>query len=231
MTQAFVSEIYASIQGEGPYTGERQIFVRLAGCPLRCDYCDTPGSLTTKGHPQKTVAEVLKETIRLAKAEVIRTVSVTGGEPLAHLSFLKEFLPALKKQGLKVYLETAGVHPEALQEVIPFVDIVSMDIKLPSATGKVHWKNHEKFLEVAGDKVFVKIVIEKHSGDEEIDRALSILSNRSRRPVLVLQPVTPEGPGILPPSPERLSLFFERARAQLPNVSIMPQQHKIWGVR
>src|SRR4051812_42305487 len=117
MTFTYISEIFSSIQGEGPFTGEPQIFVRLAGCPLRCDYCDTPESLTAKGHPKKSVEAAVNETLRMAKKDKVGTVSVTGGEPLAHLSFLKEFLPKLKKAGLKVYLETAGVHPQALKAV------------------------------------------------------------------------------------------------------------------
>ena len=228
---AYVSEIYSSIQGEGPYTGEPQIFVRLAGCPLRCDYCDTPDSLTVKGHSKLSADQVCKEVGRLAKSEKIKTVSVTGGEPLAHVLFLKELLPLLKKKGLNIYLETAGIHPDALKKVIQFVDVVSMDMKLPSATRKSFWKQHEAFLEIAQQKAFVKIVIEEHSKDEEVDQALSILSKRKTPPRLVLQPVTSIGPDIVPPTPERLSFLFSRAKAKMPEVFIMPQQHKIWGVR
>jgi organic radical activating enzyme len=178
-----------------------------------------------------SAAQVLKEVLKLSRENQIRTVSLTGGEPLAHVGFLKEFLPQLKKEALKVYLETAGVHPEALQQVIDQVDVVSMDVKLPSATGKNFWSQHEKFLEIADSKAFVKIVVEKHSSDDEIDRALTFLSHRRRKPTVILQPVTSIGPTIQPPSAERLGFLYERAKALLPEVFVMPQQHKIWGIR
>ena len=89
-------EVFASIQGEGLYVGEPQVFVRLFGCPLRCRWCDTPGSWHVPDEPTARVA--LPEGARrqpawatpfqaatwVAGAEpgAPRTVSVTGGEPL-----------------------------------------------------------------------------------------------------------------------------------------------------
>src|SRR5512135_2704811 len=105
--KAAVAEIYPTIQGEGPYTGDPQIFVRLAGCPLRCDYCDTPFSLTIRGHPQMTVRNVVKQVMKLIRLHDIHTVSITGGEPLSHVLYLKGLIRALKQKRLKVYLETA----------------------------------------------------------------------------------------------------------------------------
>src|SRR5438045_4116988 len=113
MTSAFVTEIYSTVQGEGPYAGERHVFLRLAGCPLRCDYCDTPGSLSAQGHARRGASDVAADIIAMAKRDAIATVSVTGGEPLAQAPFLQSLFPALKNAGLRIYLETAGVHPEA----------------------------------------------------------------------------------------------------------------------
>lgn len=231
MTTTAISEIYASVQGEGPYTGEPQVFVRLAGCPLRCDYCDTPGSLTAKGHPHRSAEDVAGDVIRLAQLRNIWTVSLTGGEPLAHIRFLKELVPLLKKAGLRIYLETAGIHSKELREIVDQIDIISMDVKLPSATRKVHWREHQSFLATAGRKAFVKIVVEKHSTDQEFDQAFSLLSRAKPIPRLVLQPVSSIGPTILPPSPERLGDIYQKAKEILPEVLVMPQQHKIWGVR
>ena len=153
--RAYISEIYASVQGEGPSTGEAQIFVRLAGCPLRCTYCDTPNSLVARGHPSLTVKEVLRNVSRLNKARRIRTVSITGGEPLAHIRFLEELLPALQKRGYRVYLETAGVHPQNLNLIEASCDVIAMDMKLPSAVGRTFWTEHEADLKDGGEKVFV----------------------------------------------------------------------------
>jgi organic radical activating enzyme len=226
-----ISEIYTSVQGEGPFTGEKQIFVRLAGCPLRCDYCDTPSSLIARGHPRLSVAEALKRTLAERRTHRAQTVSLTGGEPLAHVGFLKEFIPALKKKKFRVYLETAGVHPKNLKAVVKNCDVVSMDMKLPSAIGRAYWNEHAEFVAAGGDKVFVKVVIERHSKPDELKRVVDILSRRARPPLLVLQPVTPEAAGIEAPSEKQLADFYAMASKKLPRVLVMPQQHKLWGVR
>lgn len=231
MKTAFISEIYASVQGEGPYTGERQIFVRLAGCPLRCNYCDTPGSLTAKGHERWTIEEALGEIGRLARREGTRTVSVTGGEPLAQPLFLRDLFRKLKKGKFRTYLETAGVHPAALRSLISSVDTVAMDMKLPSATGKDFWKEHEAFLKAGGKKIFVKVVIEKNSKPGEIKKVIDILARRRTPPLLVLQPATPIAQQVKGPSLDQVADAYAAAAARLSRVLVMPQQHKIWGAR
>lgn len=240
MTEGYVTEIFASVQGEGPCTGERQIFLRLAGCPLRCNYCDTPESLVARGHEKVSVDQVRRRIASVAGGK-IRTISVTGGEPLAQQKFLAELLPRLRRDGFKIYLETAGIHPDRLLEVVAFCDIVAMDIKLPSATGKPHWAEHRRFLEVAGDKAFAKVILERRSTPSEISAAVKLLADRRKPPVLVIQPATPFAPRTAPgmpeqgnsaeaPSAEQIADAYERARRKLKQVLVMPQQHKIWGV-
>ena len=227
--EGYVSEIYASLQGEGPFAGQRQVFVRLAGCPLRCNYCDTPGSLVARGHERVSVDDAARRIKKVAGARV-RTVSVTGGEPLAQHRFLADLLPRLKKSGFRVYLETAGVHPDRLASLIALCDVVSMDIKLPSATGRTHWKEHRGFLKVAGEKAIAKLVLEKRSTAEEVSRAVELLAEQARPPLLVIQPATPIPPKAEAPSSDQIADAYEKATRRLERVLVMPQQHKIWGV-
>lgn len=231
MTSAFVSEIYSSIQGEGPYTGERQIFVRLAGCPLRCCYCDTPDSLVASGHPRQTVEDVLTEVSRLRRQSRATTVSFTGGEPLAQPLFLLELFRQLKKRRFRTYLETAGIHAKALSTLIKFVDVVSMDMKLPSATGRDLWREHQEFLRIGGKKIFVKIVLEKKSKLEEVRKAIRMLSQQKQPPLLVLQPATPIDNQVAAPLADFVADAYSLATTSLARVFIMQQQHKFWGVR
>jgi len=230
MRSAYISEIYPTIQGEGPFTGERQVFLRLAGCPLRCDYCDTPGSLEIKGHPFLDVEEITSRVDQICRDQMIETVSVTGGEPLTQVSFLEVLLPLLKKRKRRIYLETAGIHPTALNRVIEFCDVVSMDLKLPSATGKIFWNQHAQFLNVAKGKVFVKIVIEKQTPSFEVEKAISLLEKRDPPPLLVLQPVSPQGQ-VQAPTDFQMEELISFARSRLPRVQAMPQQHKAWAIR
>ena len=140
-----VVEVFASFQGEGLFVGEAQVFLRLAGCPLRCRWCDTPGSWATRvektariqrdGEPvqrEERIASPFKAALWVASVEPgePRTVSVTGGEPLMWPDFIRALKPMLGSR--RIHLETAGAHPEALGRVLDVVDHVSMDLKLPS---------------------------------------------------------------------------------------------------
>ena len=140
-----VVEVFASFQGEGLFVGEAQVFLRLAGCPLRCRWCDTPGSWATRveksariqrdGEPvqrEERIASPFKAALWIASVEPgePRTVSVTGGEPLMWPEFIRALKPMLGTR--RIHLETAGAHPEALGRVLDVVDHVSMDLKLPS---------------------------------------------------------------------------------------------------
>jgi len=96
LSKVFVKEIFSSIQGEGLYAGEKQLFVRFCGCNLRCDFCDT--DFSREGAREFSVAELKREILSLEP----QTVSLTGGEPLLCVSFLNELLPLDRK----IYLET-----------------------------------------------------------------------------------------------------------------------------
>ncbi len=140
-----VIEVFSSIQGEGLFVGEPQTFLRLAGCPLRCAWCDTPGSWGLPGEEAQAriglgglkrrekaycTPFVAATWISAAEEGVPRTLSVTGGEPL----LWPEFILALKGfvGERRLHLETAGAHPGALESVLQVVDHVSLDLKLPA---------------------------------------------------------------------------------------------------
>lgn len=96
-----LNEIFHSIQGESTRVGLPTVFVRLTGCPLRCDWCDTDYAFT--GGESVSVAEVLARVARFG----CRQVCVTGGEPLAQKA-CPALLAALCDAGYDVSLETSG---------------------------------------------------------------------------------------------------------------------------
>ena len=160
-----VREIFASIQGEGPYIGYKQLFIRLCSCNLHCKYCDTEFDIqNSKEYSKEELLRIVNENLDC------HSVSFTGGEPLLSIDFLKEFLPQCK---LPVYLETNGTLYENLEQVIKYVDFISADIKLSSCTGlNALWDKHEKFFEIAsGKKLFAKMVFDNSITDEEIEKA------------------------------------------------------------
>jgi 7-carboxy-7-deazaguanine synthase len=130
-----VTEIFYSLQGESRPAGLPTAFIRLTGCPLRCQYCDTEYAF--HGGRQMPVADILVE---IEKFET-RYVCVTGGEPLAQPNCLS-LLSRLADSGFRVSLETSGALD--ISHVDKRVTIV-MDIKTPGSgeSNRNRWENLE----------------------------------------------------------------------------------------
>jgi len=236
-----VTEIFSSIQGEGPYVGVRQIFLRLPNCNLRCPYCDTltsiPQQLRMETVNGSGIFDTSKNPISFDKLiellqsydfSIHHSLSVTGGEPLLWGNELRVLLPFLKEKGIKIYLETNGTMPEQLLQVLPWVDIISMDIKLPF-DGQTFWTVHETFLCYSLQKeVFVKIVVQEETSLEELQNARDLIVRVDPKIQTILQPVTSIH-GINAPKPYQLlewqSFFLEK----LTNVRVIPQTHVFMG--
>lgn len=118
-----ITEIFHSLQGEARSVGVPTVFVRLTGCPLRCQYCDT--AYAFEGGKQQTIADIL----RTVKDFNCDYATVTGGEPLAQPNCLP-LLAQLCDQGLQVSLETGGAMP--IDDVDERVSIV-LDLKTPGS--------------------------------------------------------------------------------------------------
>ena len=128
-----ITEIFLSLQGEARDAGWPTVFVRLTGCPLRCQYCDTTYSFF--GGEWWTLDAIVAEVQRLG----VRHVCVTGGEPLSQKRCL-DLLRRLCDLGLVVSLETSGAIDIA--EVDPRVSRV-LDIKTPGSAevARNRWEN------------------------------------------------------------------------------------------
>lgn len=229
MTQVRLVEVFSSLQGEGPFLGERQVFVRLGGCNLHCDYCDEPETIPMDSGRLVPGAEVERRVEALLDAQPHASVSVTGGEPLLHPAFLGEFLPRLRVRGLRTHLETNGTLAQALKRVVEHVDVVAMDIKLPSATGRELWAAHREFLSVAPHKTFVKVIVTDRSTPDEVQRAAALVEELAPRACFFLQPATPFD-GARPPQPQELLAWARSLRAKLPHAAVVPQWHPLWGL-
>jgi len=238
-------EVFSSIQGEGLFVGCRQVFVRLAGCNISCQYCDTqesfavpalarietePGRRRFVGAPNPLlITDLVGYVAELCQAPH-HSISVTGGEPLLYPQVIKALAPLRNKTGVKLYLETNGTLPLALQSVINVVDIVSMDFKLPSIMGgKEYWQEHAAFLRIATTRTaFVKIVISGETTQAEIDQAIELIATIDARTPLILQPVTAVH-GVRSVDPAKALLWQEQALRHLQDVRVIPQTHKIMG--
>jgi 7-carboxy-7-deazaguanine synthase len=116
-----IIEIYKSLQGESSFAGLPCIFVRLAGCNLRCAWCDS--EYTFSGGRKMSDAEILAEVQRLSPTGGL--VEITGGEPMLQADALIPFMRQLLALGYQLLLETSGERPLQLvpSEVHKIVDV------------------------------------------------------------------------------------------------------------
>lgn len=229
---ANIREIFLSIQGEGPYIGHRQVFVRFCDCNLNCDYCDTDftvkdcqieyksgsGEFEYIRNPieEHVLIEIIKE------FKNYHSISLTGGEPLLNCDFLLSLLPKLDS---KIYLETNGTLPKQLKKIIDLVDIISMDIKLPSSTGlKSYYAEHYEFIDIAikaNKDIFAKAVVSNKITHSEMD----YLKQISQKIPVIIQPITTTDKNLIL-TKEKLFRISEK----IPSARIIPQTHNYLNI-
>lgn len=229
---AKITEIFSSVQGEGIFLGAKQIFVRFDGCNMNCGFCDEEKERPSHAYTPERLASAIMLMNELKGPH--HSVSFTGGEPLLHREFLSELLRLLKKEEARTYLETNGTLPDALAGVIDMIDIVAMDLKLPSSTGeRAFWNEHERFLKIASEKmIFVKAVVTPDTKWQDVERAMKLVRGVRKDIPFILQPATPlKRPKARAPIAD-ISRFSELARKNnMDNVRVIPQIHKMLNVR
>ncbi|MFQ6098153.1 MAG: 7-carboxy-7-deazaguanine synthase QueE, partial [Armatimonadota bacterium] len=245
--QAHVAEVFASIQGEGLYVGRPQVFCRLSGCNLNCCYCDTPrarelvpacvvdlgeceaGERHINPLSARTVAALVERVNRAAVRH--HSLAITGGEPMLAPGFVAELGEYAHGLGLQVYLETNGTLPGAVREAIGSIDTVALDVKLPSAVGGRDWLSEarESLKSCLAVDAFVKVVLTGETPDDELRAASAMVAGVGDVP-FVLQPVTPMQ-AARAPSLAQVMRAVGIARAELSDVRVIPQVHRLAGWR
>ena len=153
MIKIKVSEIFTSFQGEGPYVGTPATFLRLYGCNLNCQWCDTDIS-TYEMLSVDDVAEILMTQMEFNN---INLLVITGGEPTLQMEEIKRLIKELPED-IKIQLETNG----SIFEYIPEIEYVIS----PKEDKEKVFENYYKY-----DNVFFKFVI---TCEEDIDEVISI---------------------------------------------------------
>lgn len=258
-TRAPVLEAFASIQGEGRYVGQPQVFLRLRGCPLRCAWCDTPASWTWRGNETARIAAptgTRREPSLVDASDAVawideldpsrtRPLSLTGGEPLLWTDFVLTLAPLLR--GRRLHLESAGAHPAALERVRDVCDHLSLDLKLPrdlhepveleglagEATPRTEdeWRSARRaVLKLAtGRDAVLKLVVAGERDATDFQPLIDDVREFSPDLRLVVQPATPIG-GVQAPVQALLDAVVERAGAAGLDVRLLPQLHRLLGL-
>lgn len=207
---------------------------------MACRYCDTD----FKGPYREFDREQLSAEVRtrIERDGPFHAVSLTGGEPLLWSRFLQQWLPELKTMKQTTYLETNGTLPDALAQVLPWIDIIAMDLKPVSATGdRPFWNEHRRFLQIAQEgarhldawhrpEVFVKVVVTADTAESELQQVVDLVASIDSEIPLVLQPVTPWGAVKESPAWDALAVWRRQASEKLAGVRVLPQVHRLLGV-
>tara|TARA_B110000495_G_C22907350_1_gene529721 strand:+ start:237 stop:890 length:654 start_codon:yes stop_codon:yes gene_type:complete len=203
-----INEIFYSIQGEAKNSGKPTIFIRTAGCPFRCSYCDTEYAFT-EGNKFK-----ISNIISKIKSYKTNYVTVTGGEPLAQKNIII-LLSALLNNSYNVSIETSGLLD--ISDIPNDIEIV-MDIKTPSSNEDS--KNIKNNLSIIKKTDVIKFVVGNRE-DYEWSKDILIKNSLSNFKNIYFSPVH----DVL-----NLSDLADWILSDNLNVTLQLQLHKyIWG--
>lgn len=231
--KARINEIFSSFQGEGKLIGRRQVFVRFSGCNLECSYCDTPLSRDPDYGTLFSTEELFNFVDNLITPD-FHSLSFTGGEPLLHADFIKEFL---EEYNFNCLLETNGSLPDQIEKITGLINYASLDIKLPEHNSTLDYntllKNELKSLNLlidVGINTYCKVVTLPSTKVELISSIASNIraeiSDISKLS-MVIQPAAP-----LKQWEEGKKLFEISEKAgEYMDVLTIPQVHKILKIR
>jgi len=254
MKKGYITEIFSSFQGEGPLAGRRQLFIRFAGCPLSCFYCDTSYArnfrqkfCTVLFHGKKArikrnplSTDEVMDYVRELLTPDVHSICYTGGEPLSSAAFVKEIAAEAKMMQLKNFLETSGNSARAFASLADYFDFASIDIKLRTHRA-VEEKDYDKLysnelecIRIAvrrGIETVAKVIVIKNTPVGEIEGICKDLAGLEIK--FVLQPVTAPAhlqSADIVPSIKELFALSEVAGLYLHHVMIIPQLHKFLGI-
>ena len=182
-----INEIFYSLQGEGIYAGVPSVFIRLAGCPLRCRWCDTKYAWSDSAG-QKYSTEQLRQKI---KSHPGRHIVITGGEPMTNPE-LPEFVRSFAEDNTHITIETSGI---AFVADLP-CDLMSISPKLfnstPAETGAAARHDQMRFDLSALQKLIdnyeyqLKFVVDAPQDIDDIFECLEHLSGVNRNKVFLM---------------------------------------------
>jgi organic radical activating enzyme len=238
-TRVQLSEIFTSIEGEGILFGTKTMFVRMAGCHLGCSWCDTGYALHMNSGNDYTLERV-KNMISNELQPNTYKVNFTGGEPLLQYDAVANLAKFVKEEkGLRTYIESSCFDSNRFEKVLPFMDICKVEFKMSDskAVDLKHYasllSNEMQCLKTSiqyAKTTYIKIVVTASSSIQEFKRLLEKIFTSVKASDLagfIIQPsyATDE------PSLERLLNFYDATYPTYDDVRIIPQLHKVIGVR
>ncbi len=152
-------EIFTSVEGEGILFGTKTLFVRLAGCPFTCFYCDTKESLPLDSGNEYSIEEACKLIDINLKDQTFK-VNFTGGDPLIQHQAVAELAKYIQSKKIPTYLESSCFDSDRFNQVLPFIDIVKIEFKTKDSDF-VDLRHYETLIENAAQCLALAISAKK----------------------------------------------------------------------
>jgi 7-carboxy-7-deazaguanine synthase len=229
-------EIFTSVEGEGILYGTKTLFVRLAGCPFTCFYCDTKESLPLDSGTEYDIDEACKLIDSNLKSQTYK-VNFTGGDPLVQYQAVAELAKHVQSKKIPTYLESSCFDSKKFEYVLPFIDIVKIEFKTKDSEF-VDSKHYEKLIEntmdclkssVSSKKItYIKIVVSSKTNLNDFsDLVTSIFNSILKNQIdgFVIQPTY----GIAEPPLDLLLKMYDIVYPFYNEVKVIPQLHKFIG--
>ena len=229
-------EIFTSVEGEGILYGTKTLFVRLAGCPFTCFYCDTKESLPLDSGKEYDIQEASRLIESNLKKQTYK-VNFTGGDPLIQHEAVAELAKFVQSKKIPTYLESSCFDVDRFNHVLPFMDIVKIEFKTIDSEF-VDSKHYEKLIEnalnclkssVSAKKTtYIKIVVSSKTELNEFTNLVkNIFNSVSKNQIdgFIIQPTY----GIAEPSLELLLSLYDIVYPYYNEVKVVPQLHKFIG--
>jgi len=229
-------EIFTSVEGEGILYGTKTLFVRLAGCPFTCFYCDTKESLPLDSGTEYTI-ENANRLIDSNLKEQTYKVNFTGGDPLIQHQAVALLAKHIQEKKIPTYLESSCFDIDRFNHVLPFIDIVKIEFKTKDSNF-VDSNHYEKFIDhtlkclessVKSKKTtFIKIVVSsktKPNEFQELTNQIFTLISKNSIDGFIIQPSY----GVSEPSLDLLLELYDIVFPHYIDVKVVPQLHKFIG--
>ncbi len=231
---ARIFEIFTSIEGEGILYGTKTLFVRFAGCPYSCFYCDTLDALPLDSGKEYSITEACNLIDSNLQDNTFK-VNFTGGEPLIQHEAVSELAKHVKARGLPTYLESACFDSKKFLYVLPSIDFVKIEFKTIESEfiDEKHYpellRNTLECLQAAVEAkktTYIKIVVssktEPESFKEILEQIFKIISKENISG-FIIQPTT----SLSEPTLEQLLEFYDLVYPYYDEVRVVPQLHKV----
>ncbi|MGH1522264.1 MAG: 7-carboxy-7-deazaguanine synthase QueE [Nitrosopumilus sp.] len=231
-----IFEVFTSVEGEGILYGTKTLFVRLAGCPFSCFYCDTKESLPLNSGDEYSIDDANQLINQKLKNQTYK-VNFTGGDPLIQHEAVALLAKNIQNKKIPTYLESSCFDIDRFNHVLPFIDIVKIEFKTKDSDF-IDSQHYEKLIShtmkclqssVNAKKItYIKIVVSSKTQSKDfkklINEIFTIISNDDIDG-FIIQPTY----GISEPSLDLLLNLYDLVYPFYIDVKVVPQLHKLLG--